>query len=282
MTQVTSLSVPNGTGSAVRQGFNNSISATATLNSGPSAPPTTWPYMLWADTTTGLVKLRNSANTAWITVAAGYPIGSSGGSVPLLSGTNTWSAMQTSSAEVGFRGQRSSQTTTPGEINYGGRLRSGIVGVIADFFIQSTVNGAVDAVITADNGSGQNAAWLFNPVSGNGFALKGAWTSGSDIRLKPDLEPISDALSKALTVRSGTYHDARDGQFRVSVVMDDIDAAIPGSASIIPEVTLADGSVIKDVKAGDWGAPVALLYAALQQMAGQVETLKAELAALKA
>lgn len=60
------LVVANGTGAAVRADINAQLAALGTLMSGASAPGTTYAYMLWADTTNGLLKQRNAANTGWI------------------------------------------------------------------------------------------------------------------------------------------------------------------------------------------------------------------------
>jgi hypothetical protein len=62
------LNVANQSGAAFRADLNNQLAALGTLQSGASAPSTTYAYMLWADTTTGLLKLRNAANNAWITI----------------------------------------------------------------------------------------------------------------------------------------------------------------------------------------------------------------------
>jgi hypothetical protein len=61
-------SIANASGAAVRADLNNALSAVVTLNSGATEPATMFAYMLWADTTTGLLKQRNSGNTAWVTV----------------------------------------------------------------------------------------------------------------------------------------------------------------------------------------------------------------------
>lgn len=60
--------IANASGAAVRADLNNALSAIVSNNSGASAPATTYAYMPWADTTTGLLKLRNAANTDWVTV----------------------------------------------------------------------------------------------------------------------------------------------------------------------------------------------------------------------
>jgi hypothetical protein len=60
--------IANGTGAAVRSDLNNALAAIVSQNSGATAPATTYAYQWWADTTTGLLKLRNAANNAWITL----------------------------------------------------------------------------------------------------------------------------------------------------------------------------------------------------------------------
>lgn len=45
----------------------DAFNALRSVHSGASAPASTTPYMLWADTTTGLLKMRNAADSAWIT-----------------------------------------------------------------------------------------------------------------------------------------------------------------------------------------------------------------------
>ena len=60
--------VVNGTGAAVRSDLNGQLAAIVSNNSGVTEPATMYAYQWWADTTTGLLKLRNSANNAWITL----------------------------------------------------------------------------------------------------------------------------------------------------------------------------------------------------------------------
>ena len=60
--------IANGTGSAVRSDLNGAFAAIVSNNSGATEPATMYAYQWWADTTTGLLKLRNSANSAWVTI----------------------------------------------------------------------------------------------------------------------------------------------------------------------------------------------------------------------
>ena len=58
--------IDNSTGANVRADINNVLQAILTNNSNSSAPSTTAAYMWWADTTNGVLKIRNSANNAWV------------------------------------------------------------------------------------------------------------------------------------------------------------------------------------------------------------------------
>ena len=60
--------IANQSGAAFRADLNNGLAALVSQNSGAAQPSTTYAYQWWADTTTGLLKLRNAANSAWITV----------------------------------------------------------------------------------------------------------------------------------------------------------------------------------------------------------------------
>jgi hypothetical protein len=60
--------IANGTGAAVRSDINNGLAAIVSQNSGTTEPATMYAYQWWADETTGLLKIRNAANNAWITV----------------------------------------------------------------------------------------------------------------------------------------------------------------------------------------------------------------------
>ncbi len=58
--------IDNSTGANVRADINLVLQAILTNNSSSSAPSTTAAYMWWADTTSGTLKIRNSANNDWV------------------------------------------------------------------------------------------------------------------------------------------------------------------------------------------------------------------------
>ncbi len=60
--------IANQSGAAFRADLNNALAAIVSQNSGAAEPSVTYAYQPWADTTTGLFKIRNAANSAWITL----------------------------------------------------------------------------------------------------------------------------------------------------------------------------------------------------------------------
>ena len=60
--------IANQTGANFRTYLNNALSAIVSNNSGSSEPSTMYAYEWWIDTSNNVLKLRNSANNAWITM----------------------------------------------------------------------------------------------------------------------------------------------------------------------------------------------------------------------
>lgn len=84
--------IANGTGAAVRSDLNGALAAIVSNNSDTTEPTTTYAYMWWADTTNGLLKLRNAADTAWVTVGtlASTNLGLAPLASPSFTGTATF------------------------------------------------------------------------------------------------------------------------------------------------------------------------------------------------
>lgn len=62
------MDVANQAGAAFRADMNLALQALVSNSSGSAAPTTTFAYQFWADTNASLLKMRNAANTAWITL----------------------------------------------------------------------------------------------------------------------------------------------------------------------------------------------------------------------
>lgn len=90
MAQHGSLQIPNVIGPDFRDELNEIFYALATNNSGSTEPPTPFPYMLWPDETTGLLKQRSADNMSWITIGT---LGSANLGLATL-GANTFTGAQ--------------------------------------------------------------------------------------------------------------------------------------------------------------------------------------------
>ena len=60
--------IDNQSAASFRADINTALAAIVSSNSGNTAPSTTYAHQIWADTTAGLLKMRNAANSAWLTI----------------------------------------------------------------------------------------------------------------------------------------------------------------------------------------------------------------------
>ena len=73
--------IANQNGANTRSDLNNALAAIVSNNSKASAPTTTYAFMWWADTANDILKQRNAADSAWIsilTLSTGAPLGTLG------------------------------------------------------------------------------------------------------------------------------------------------------------------------------------------------------------
>ena len=82
--------IDNSTGANVRADINNALAALVSNSSSSSEPSTKYAYMWWADTNTGILKIRNSSNNAWVELLQ-------------LDGTLTLEDGSNSAPSLGFR-----------------------------------------------------------------------------------------------------------------------------------------------------------------------------------
>jgi hypothetical protein len=160
--------IANGTGAAVRSDLNGALAAIVSQNSSASEPATMYAYMLWADTTAGIMKMRNGANSAWISLWE-------------LDGTFIATDISLSAGTAGapslyFTGDTNTGIYSPGAdqvaISTGGseRFRFGASGQIG----LAGANYGTSGQIITSNGSGSAPTWQTIASS--------QWTTtGSDI-----------------------------------------------------------------------------------------------------
>ena len=98
--------IQNASGSSVRADLNNNFDALFSNNSGASEPSTTTAFMWWADTNNDALKIRNAANSAFITVGtlSETNLGLAVKASPTFTGNVTVPAGTVSSLPIRFSG----------------------------------------------------------------------------------------------------------------------------------------------------------------------------------
>ena len=61
--------IANQGAAAARSDINSAFQALASTNSGSTAPTTTYANQLWYDTGNNILKIRNEADSAWLSIA---------------------------------------------------------------------------------------------------------------------------------------------------------------------------------------------------------------------
>jgi len=153
--------IANQSGAAFRSDLNNALSAIVSQNSGSAEPSTTFAYQLWADTTTGLLKIRNAANNAWITVGdlATTNLGLAALASPTFTGTVTAPAFTATTASTIPLGSATSPT-----LYFTGDSNTGIYSPGADQFAISTGGSVRISIASGDTTFSGNVL-----LSGTGY-----------------------------------------------------------------------------------------------------------------
>ena len=110
-------------------------------------------------------------------------------------------------------------------------------------------------------------------VAGN-ITASGNVNSQSDVRVKENIEPISDAMQKVQSINGVTFNrnDLDDTETRyVGVIAQDVEA-------VLPEAVSENGEGIKQVA---YGNMVGLLIEAIKEQQDQINDLKAEIQSMK-
>ena len=111
--------IANATGATVRADINSMALAISSNNSGSSEPATMYAYEFWVDSGNNLIKLRNAANNAWITLplstTASNTIDVNGGAIdgtPIGASSASTGAFTTLSATGAITGVSATLTTS--------------------------------------------------------------------------------------------------------------------------------------------------------------------------
>ena len=197
--------IANGTGAAVRSDLNNGLAAIVSNNSGATEPATMYAYQWWADTTTGLLKLRNAANSAWVTVGtlASANLGLAALASPTFTGTVTAPTFTASTAVNIPLGSAGSPT-----LFFTGDTNNGLFSPGADI-VALTTDGSERFRIAASGQiglGGANYGTSGQALTSNGSGSAPTWQTPVSTSDK-----ISEGNTEAEVVDTGS-----DGHFKVT------------------------------------------------------------------
>ncbi len=110
----------------------------------------------------------------------------------------------------------------------------------------------------------------FNPSTGN-LVAAGTVTANSDENLKTNIETISDALGKVLSLRGVEYDRIDNGEHQIGVIAQEVE-------KVIPDIVYPKGPAPDyEVKSVAYGNLVALLIEAIKEQNLRIDELEKKL-----
>ena len=198
--------IDNSTGANVRTDINNVLQAILTNNSSSSAPSTTAAYMWWADTSNGILKIRNSANSAWVEL---FQLD---GTLTLEDGTKTAPALaHRSNLNTGifFSAANKFNVSTAGveRLELGTTTIFNEEGADVDFRIEGDdeqnlfyVDASVDKIAIGSNAPSARLSVLDDTAF---TAFASAVPNSTDCMLQVSSNPSSEAVNRHATIQFG-------------------------------------------------------------------------------
>ncbi len=203
--------IANQTGADFRADLNNALLAIVSNNSNATSPSTTYAYQLWVDTANNVLKLRNSANSDWITTGISITASNSfTGDITGNSATATALATARTINGVSFDGTANISFNTDSVSEGSSNL----------YFTNERVDDQVNSLLTAGSGisltyddsagtltiANTNSADITSVIAGDG--LTGGGTSG-DVTLTVSVDDSSIEInSDSLRVKASGITNA--------------------------------------------------------------------------
>lgn len=239
------FSVANADGATVRADINSALQALASLSSGATEPATMYAHQLWADTTANLLKIRNAANSAWVTIATWngttfIPAGNSSLNAGTAGGTANAQTL-TPGVALGAYAAGVAYTFLPVATNTSGTVTVAVSG-LATRNIKKFIGGAVVALAVGDLIISQPAMIIDD---GTQFILMNpqTYTHGADVASAgtTNLDTTTGDLvdvTGTTTITAITLSEGREVTVRFTGALTLTNGAslvLPGAANITTE-----------------------------------------------
>jgi len=233
----------NASGAGYRADNNDVLQAILSNNSGPSAPSVTEAYMWWVDTTNGLLKQRNAANTAWIVrgdltsaflqasdIAAGGSAGllRADGDGSQLTGIFSSTVSGASKNLVGAYATASTATYTADELVLKNSAGAAYVATDVSFTVDITASG----VNGLDAGSEASDTWYYIHAIYNGTNTNGLISTSATAPTLPSGYTYSALIGVIRNDSSGDFFPFLQNDRKISVQPHSVFAGVAGVSSL--------------------------------------------------
>ena len=196
--------IANQSGAAFRLDLNNALKAIQTNNSNSSSPASTEAYQWWADTSAGILKLRNSANNAWIDMLN-------------LDGTFVFDLEDGSASAPSLRFADDTDTGLFSEANNELNVACGGTKIVSVTSSGIDVNQASGAVSNFHHGGGAGGVRIAGPAASSGAAL--IFANNFDTSVSDEYAITLDGGNDGLAFKEGgasgteKFRMSSDGKF---------------------------------------------------------------------
>jgi len=150
-----------------------------------------------------------------------------------------------------------------------GTLVAKISNSSSDFIINTQVDDK-DFIIKGQDSTSEITALTIDMSAAGAATFNNDVTAFSDKRLKTDIEPITNALTKVMQMQGVYYkrNDVEDAREQVGVLAQDMEA-------VLPEVVLTAEDDMQ-TKSVDYGKICSVLIEAIKELKNEIEELKAK------
>jgi hypothetical protein len=230
---------------------------------------------------TGILKSTTTTGALSIAVAADFPTlnQNTTGTASNVTGTVAIANGGTgqTSANAAFNALAPSQTSNSGKYLTTDGTNTSWATPSASLTVTNDTTTATTLYPTFTSSTGTNITGVsvtstkLTFVPSTGALVSTSVAGSSDARLKEDVQPISDALSKVNGLQGVSYirNDIDDKSRQIGLIAQDVE-------KIIPEVVLTDENGYKAIA---YGNLVGLLIESVKELSAEVKSLKAQLEA---
>ena len=282
--------IANQNGANTRSDLNNALAAIVSNNSKASAPTTTYAFMWWADTANDILKQRNGADSAWIsilTLSTGAPLAT------IANFTSTGIDDNATSTKLTIDSAGSLLVNRTASATNGQKLF-----VESDNFVMGVSGTNATGELIRFFGNGGSVA---GTVSHSGTSV--AYNTSSDYRLKENVVPMTGSIDRLKDLKPSRFNFKADADTTVDgflaheaqVVVPECatgikDAMVDEEYEVTPAVMDGDTVVteavmgtrsVPDYQGIDQSKLVPLLVASLQEAVAKIEALEARVTALE-